>query len=69
MMKILKYLSAVVCLCLICGAIGCGQSFARTADERSHMYKSVYRSEWNMAKDDIDVFTMANRRSRLTRWH
>lgn len=63
-------LAAVVTLALLSlGITGCGASFARTAEERSHMYSSNTRSELRMLKDDVDRFLMMDERSRLTRWH
>ena len=61
----------VACECFVTVGLtsGCGASFGRTAEERAHMYRSITRSEWDMAKDDMDHFNMMDRRSRLTRWH
>jgi hypothetical protein len=54
-----------------CGLLtGCGgDSFGRTGEERAHMRRTITHSEYLMAKDDIDVFLMFDRRSRLSRWH
>ena len=49
--------------------VGCGRSLARTADERAHQADAVLKSDLEMANDDIDVFLLSDRRSRLTRWH
>lgn len=49
--------------------VGCISSHGRTVEERRHVYKSVTRSEWQMAQDDFDHFMLMDRKSRLTRWH
>ena len=48
---------------------GCGASFSKTKEERSHQWETIAESEWGMAADDLDAFLLAERRSRLSKWH
>lgn len=68
-MKILRVVAYSCVMLGLASATGCGSSFGRTKAERVHMYKTITRSEWRMAKDDFDNFLLMDERSRLTRWY
>lgn len=56
--------------CLLFAALaGCGASFSKTKEERAHQWKTISQAEWGMAADDLDAFLLAERRSRLSKWH
>ena len=66
---VLALLSLTILGLLITGLLtGCA-SFSRTAQEISHKNNAILKSDLQMAVDDLDAFLLADRRSRLSRWH
>ena len=65
-MKRLILLATLVSL-LFC-ASGCGDGMAYTRREREHRWLTYFEDDMKQLNDDVDLFMLNDRPSRLSKW-